>query len=234
MQKVLVIDDAVEITVAVEGALQTLGVHVDTAATMKEGLEKATNDLYSLVIIDILLPDGDGFDVLQNLRNLKQYKKTPTIFLTSKEDVASKISAFNLGADDYIVKPFHLLELRARVERQLKKALVESVDNDQVAVGPFVLEVGAQRLRIQGVKDYISLTPREFKILLLLTKNPNQIITRETILEKIWGKGVFVTDRTVDAHICYLRKKLDNHSTHIQSVPGEGYRFNPAAAKALV
>lgn len=226
MQNILVIDDDQEITTAVTDALLPLGVSIDASDTAQSGLEKIHANRYSLVVIDINLPDGDGFDLFQKIRNINHYKKTPIIFLTGKEDVGSKISAFSLGADDYIVKPFHLLELRARVERRLKKQIEDNADGDQVVAGPLILEVSSQRLRVNGKNEYVTLTPREFKILLLLAKNPDQIFTREYILNKIWGKDVYVTDRTIDAHVCYIRKKLEDYSTLIQSVPGEGYRFN--------
>lgn len=228
-QSLLLIDDSEDVVIAVKTALEPLGLIIETASSVKAGLEKASSELFSLVVIDIGLPDGDGFDLFQKIRGLSHYKKAPVIFLTANEDVSSKISAFSLGADDYIVKPFHLLELRARVERRLKKQQEESVNSDHVIAGSLILEVSSQRLKISGKKGYISLTPREFKILLLLVKNPDRIFTRESILNKIWGKDVFVTDRTVDAHICYLRKKLKKFASYVQSVPGEGYRFNPNA-----
>jgi len=230
MQNILLIDDSVDLISAVESALSPLDLHMDTAATVQEGLERIANKKYNLIIVDIMLPDGDGFDLFQKIRSFTHYKKTPIIFLTGKEDVGSKISAFSLGAEDYIVKPFHLLELRARIDRRLKKLLEEDSDHDHVHSGPLSLEISSQRVRLHGKADYITMTPREFKILLLLTKNPDQIFTREYILDQIWGKGIFVTDRTVDAHICYIRKKLEHCSTHIQSVPGEGYRFVAGAA----
>ncbi len=227
MYKTLLIDDSPEIALAVESALSPIGITVDTAVSVAEGLQKANATHYDLLIIDIMLPDGDGFDLYLKARNFHGYEKTPVIFLTAKEDVGSKVSAFSLGADDYIVKPFNLLELRARVECRLKKHQERSTEGDQVAAGSLILEVSSQRLRILGRNDNISLTPREFKILLLLVRNPDRIFTREHILDKIWGQDVYVTDRTVDAHICYLRKKLEQFSTYIESVPGEGYRFNP-------
>ena len=229
MQKVLVIDDAEEITTTVAAVLQPLGLSVDTAGSVSTGLNKANQTKYDLVIIDIMLPDGDGFDLFTKMRNLGGYERTPVIFLTAKEDVGSKISAFSLGADDYIVKPFHLLELRARVESRLKKHLERSADGDHVPAGPLILEVSSQRIKMKDGKTFTSLTSREFKIFLLLAKNPDRIFSREIILNKIWGHDVYVTDRTVDAHICYLRKKLEKYSGFIESVPGEGYRFNPNA-----
>ncbi len=232
MNKVLIVDDAEEIILAVESALAPLGVETMTAQTVSEALQKAAVNLFDLVIIDIMLPDGDGFDLFTKIRSLHDYKKVPVIFLTAKDDIASKVSAFSLGADDYVVKPFHLLELRARVENKLKKHAEMSMEGDQITAGPLTLEVSSQRLKVRGKGEFIALTPREFKILLLLVKSPDRIFSREYILDKIWGQDVFVTDRTVDAHVCYLRKKLSKFSTHIESVPGEGYRFNPRTVSA--
>ncbi|MBS1958268.1 MAG: response regulator transcription factor [Bdellovibrionales bacterium] len=226
MQNILVIDDSDEIIEAVVASLTPIGVTLDSADSVALGFKQASSKNYSLIVIDLMLPDGDGFELFQKIRNIPNHKKTPVIFLTGKEDVASKISAFTLGADDYIVKPFHSLELRARVERRLKRLQEESQESDHISVGPLMLELGSQRLKIAGKEGYVSLTPREFKILLLFMKSPNRIFGRDHILKEVWGTDVFVTNRTVDSHVCYLRKKLDDSARFIQSIPGEGYRFN--------
>ena len=153
----------------------------------------------------------------------------PFVFLTGNNDVGSKISAFSLGADDYIVKPFHLLELRARIENKLKKR--NSGKETFLTIGPFVFDVQYQKIKTQGGKMEFSLTAREFKILLLMGKNPERTFTREEILKKIWGENVYVTNRTIDAHICYLRKKLTPYSSCIESIPSEGYRFNASVTE---
>jgi DNA-binding response OmpR family regulator len=229
MQKILVIDDAEEIAVSVEAALSSSSVGVDTAYTVKEALAKTAAFLYDLIIIDIMLPDGDGFDLLLKIRNLEGYAQTPVVFLTGREDVSSVVSAFSLGAEDYIVKPFHLLELRARVERRLihREPKVAPGTDDQIIAGQLIISPQSQRVKLRGKPDFIPLTAREFKILLLLVKSPDHVFSRKLILDKVWGSDITVTDRTVDAHICYLRKKLQQFSGYIESVSGEGYRFNP-------
>jgi DNA-binding response OmpR family regulator len=224
--KLLLIDDSEDIAVLVEQALIPLGITMETALTVKDALMMAQKTNYDFLIIDIMLPDGDGFDVFSKIRAIPHYEKVPAIFLTGKDDVGSKISAFSLGADDYMVKPFHLLELRARVESKLKKQRAGS-EGTIFSTGPFIFDIQYQRIKTQGGKTEFSLTAREFKILLLLGKNPDQVFTREEILKKIWGENVYVTNRTVDAHICYLRKKLNRFSSCIESIPSEGYRFNP-------
>jgi len=230
MQKILVIDDAEEIAVSVEAALSSSLVDVDAAYTVKEALAKTSAYLYDLIIIDIMLPDGDGFDLLLKIRNLEGYAQVPVVFLTGREDVSSVVSAFSLGAEDYIVKPFHLLELRARIERRLVHREVKPVNQgseDQIIAGQLVISPLSQRVKLRGKADFIPLTAREFKILLLLVKSPDHVFSRKNILDKVWGSDITVTDRTVDAHICYLRKKLQQFSGSIESVSGEGYRFNP-------
>ena len=229
MQKVLVIDDAIEIAISVEAAIGSASISVDAAYTVKEALEKAAATLYDLLIVDIMLPDGDGFDLLLKLRNLEQYGQVPVIFVTAREDVSSVVSAFSLGAEDYIVKPFHLLELRARVERRLlpREPRTAGPKDDQIIAGQLVISPQSQRVKLKGKNDFVPLTAREFKILLLLVKSPDYVFSRKAILDQVWGSDITVTDRTVDAHICYLRKKLHQVSGCIESVSGEGYRFNP-------
>jgi DNA-binding response OmpR family regulator len=229
MHKILVIDDAEEVVVSVEAALSSPTLVVDAAYTVKEALAKTAAFRYDLIIIDIMLPDGDGFDLLLKIRNLEGYAQTPVVFLTGREDVSSVVSAFSLGAEDYIVKPFHLLELRARIERRLihREPKITVMADDQIIAGQLLISPQSQRVKLRGHADFIPLTAREFKILLLLVKSPDHVFSRKNILDKVWGSDITVTDRTVDAHICYLRKKLQTFSGSIESISGEGYRFNP-------
>ena len=226
MQNILLIDDDIEISTAVKESLIPLGISVEQSQNVQQGYAKLLEKTYSMILIDIQLPDGSGFDLYQKILATEQFRNIPVIFLTASEDVGSKISAFSLGAEDYIVKPFHLLELRARIERRMKSKNMGGQINDLYSVGPFTFDLSAQTLKIAGSRQTITLTPREFKILLLLSRSPNQVFSRDDILDKIWGKDIHVTDRTVDAHICYIRKKLENHSKMIRSLPGEGYRMH--------
>ena len=228
MAKILIIDDSEEILEIVANSLEFQKTVVETATTVQSALAKVSKETFDLLIIDIGLPDGDGFDLFTKIRAMPRFTQVPVIFLTSKEDVVSKVSAFALGADDYIVKPFHVLELRARVESQLRKYISNKKESDRVVSGPFILDIRSQRLKVRGESGYISLTPKEFKIFLLLVRNSDRIFSRENILNRIMGDDVHVTVRTIDAHICYLRKKLGRYSAFVESVAGEGYRFNPS------
>lgn len=231
MNRILVIDDAEDVQMLVRNSLHSLDVEVDSAYTVKEAIEMAGKTVYQLVVIDIALPDGNGLDLFLQIKGMNGYATVPTIFLTSNEDVSTVVSAFSLGADDYIVKPFRLLELRARIERRLQQTAPkkEATKEGELLAGKLVLNSYSQRVKIDGQNEPISLSPREFKILYLLARNPDRVFSRKTILDQIWGNHMDVTNRTVDAHVCYLRKKLDSFSPYIESVPGEGYRFNPNA-----
>ncbi len=230
MHKILVIDDAEEIALMVESAFNPDSFTIEAAYSVKDALKKVKETQYSLVIIDIGLPDGNGLDLFLKIRALPAYAKVPMVFLTSNEEVSSIVSAFSLGADDYIVKPFHLLELRARIERRLvSNAPPIKAELTQITAGELVITPASQRVKVRGRNDVIDLTPREFKILLLLIHSPDDVFSRKKILENVWGEKINVTERTVDAHVCYLRKKLGNFAGYIESVPGAGYRFNPDA-----
>jgi len=238
MQKILLIDDAEDVQFLVEQSLHSLPVSLDTAFSGVEALEKVNRNSYQLLLVDLLLPDSHGFDLFLKIRGIKDYEQIPVIFLTSNDDVSTVVSAFSLGADDFISKPFRLLELRARVERRLRRAPDEArtsaevhstglpaEESERVRVGDLTLHIPSQRVMVEGSEELLPLSPREFKILLLLSKHPDRIFSRKSILENVWGSEVNVTNRTVDAHICYLRKKLNKYSPCIESVSGEGYRF---------
>ncbi len=227
MEKILIVDDAPEITQTVVEIFRSSNLQVDTAGTVEEAVERVKSNRYDLLILDILLPDGNGFELCTKIKSLRGYRDTPILFLSAKEDVTAKLSAFSIGADDYIVKPFNTLELRARVESKLRKLGERRANRDKYSVEPFEFEIPAQRLRIKDTRKTVDLTPREFKIIYLLARKPDVIFNRERILENLGFGDVHVTDRTVDTHICTLRKKLGDLAKHIECVPGEGYRFNP-------
>ena len=220
-KKILMIEDDVELSNLVKASLELSGLAVETCSSMGAAIGKINSEGFSLILVDLNLPDGKGMDLLEQALTNEKNRHTPMIIMSANGDLSSKVDAFSFGAEDYITKPFHLLELRARVERRLAK----QTEMDQLQAGPITLELHSQSIRLSGLKSPITLTPREFKILHLLAKNPKQTFSREMILDKIWGKDIHVTTRTVDAHICYLRKKLDRYCHVIRSSAGEGYRF---------
>ena len=229
MRSILVVDDSPEVTAIVSNVFSSSGISVTCAGSVAAAWDAVIQFPYNLIILDISLPDGDGFELFARISTLDTYKDVPVLFLSAKEDISAKLSAFSLGADDYIVKPFNSLELKARVEGRLKKISAWRREKEDYTVGPFEFNTGAQRLNIRGKNIFIDLTPREFKIFYFLAKKPDIIFSREKILSKLSNISVHVSDRTIDTQICTLRKKLGDLAIYIESVPGEGYRFNPSA-----
>jgi DNA-binding response OmpR family regulator len=220
--KILIIEDEMDLAEAIKGGLEMAGMDVVHATNLADSYKAINQEDFSLILADLHLPDGQGMQFLPVVRMNDRNRHTPILIMTGDSELEKKVNAFSQGVDDYIVKPFHLLELRARVERRLSK----QNEFEFLEVGPVRLNLQNQTVELSGVKGTIYLTPREFKILHLLAKNPKMTYSRDLILKKIWGDGIHVTHRTVDAHICYLRKKLENHGKLIRSSAGEGYRFH--------
>lgn len=221
--KLLVVDDCTEICATISEALRPLSIETVCAYSVKEALSKISAEHYSQFILDLRLPDGDGYTLLNEIRSIDAYRQTPVTILSSSTDIPSKLSAFSLGADDYVMKPFNLLELRARVESKLKRAVAEKDSTDNFKVGNLRLEPSKQQIQIIGSKELIRLSPTEFRIFAILARRCDVIFTRQQILDQVWGNDVYVNDRTVDTHIYTLRKKLGVYGNMVRSVPGEGY-----------
>lgn len=221
MKTILLVDDAPEIQLAVQVALGS-GFLCICCTDTKSALENLQQRRFDLAIIDIVLDEGTGFELLAQIRQKPNLHNLPVIFLTSKANPSDKVLAFSVGADDYIVKPFEPLELRARVDAKLKR-----MSEPQIIRGQFRLNLGTQQAFIQNQSQETEaqLTPNEFKLLAYFLINEGQILSREKILTSVWGQSLNVTDRTIDTHVYALRKKLGDSASCISSVFGEGYRF---------
>lgn len=184
---------------------------------------------YQLFILDIMLPDGDGFELCAQVRMQEAYEQTPVIFLSSKDEVRSKVLGFSLGADDYIVKPCDPMELRARVESKIKKNQAKLRSQRSLTEGQLYFDLDRQSVYENGRSgaegEKIDLTPLEFKLLYYLAKNKDIVYSRNQILEEVWGDQTHVLDRSVDTYVASLRKKLGGQSHYIKSVHGVGYKF---------
>ena len=228
---ILLVDDAMDVQLVVEAALAGAPIWLSKATNAAQGLDLAKKNRFDLILLDIGLPDQTGYELFLELKKNPNSKNVPVIFLTGKAEVADKVMAFSLGAEDYIVKPFHPIEFRARVESKLRKSKDEETKKHTHRVHHFIFDLGIQRAfkstggEAASQKD-LGLTPLEYKLFFHLAKNPGRIFSRDQLLNKIWGSEVHVYDRTVDAHICTLRRKLDDDSLCIESVPGIGYRFS--------
>lgn len=221
MEKILCVEDG-------EDTLLLLAATLDShqlifARTLKHAIQCLTSEVYSLVIIDVDLPDGSGLEVLA--ATSEQLRGTPIIFLTGKSDFATKVSAFSLGADDYIQKPFDPKELRLRVDSKLRKTAHLRRDDTSFKMGPVTVNVQEQRIySSDACSKPIELTSLEFRIFQLLARTQNKIFSRDEILDRVWGNSFAVTDRAVDVHVSNLRKKLAGTGVTIEAVIGSGYR----------
>ena len=226
MGNILLVEDSPEIVQMVNQMFAQSGINVISAGTISEAWSVLTRNIFSLVIMDIMLPDGNGFELVAKIRAAESFRDIHILFLSVKEEISAKLSAFSLGADDYVVKPFNPLELKARIESRLRK-ISSQIEKEDYAIGPFAFHAGSQRICIKDDNADIGLTPREFKIFYFLAKKPDIIFSREKLLSKMSSSSVHVTDRTIDTQICTLRKKLGSLGKYIESITGEGYRFNP-------
>ncbi len=182
---------------------------------------------WDMILLDIVLPDGNGFDLAAKIQNDLKLKLIPLIFLTTQSTLSDRVLGFDIGADDYICKPYEPLELKARVRSRLKKQDIRHLDNDIKHYGDLEIHVSTQKVYINVDKDkqLVDLTPNEFKILIFLTRESKQTVTREKLIEAVWGKETHIINRNVDTHISKLRKKLGAHGEYIRSVHGAGYQF---------
>jgi len=229
MEKILVIEDNKDYQFLVQSALGS-EYRVICADGGKQGVELAKEQKPDLILLDITLGEVDGFEVCHLLKGQKETANTPVIFLSSRNDAHSKVMGFDLGADDYIEKPFDAEELKARIKVRIRQnnARRESVST---------YEIQGLRIDFLGHRVFIEekempFSALEFKLLSYFVRNPDRVLSRERILNNVWGVDTFVTDRVVDSHIRSIRKKLGSYKDHIESIYGEGYRFNPLPLSA--
>lgn len=227
-ERVLVVDDESHIVELISYNLINAGYDVITANNGCDAIKIAKDEKPSLVLLDLMLPGMDGFDVCKEIKGNKELKNTSIIMLTAKGDELDKILGLELGADDYITKPFSIRELLARV-----KAVLRRVSPLKEEIETFTCEnlyVNFERREVFIENKKIDLTLKEFELLDILIKNRGKILTRDTLLDKIWGYEYIGETRTVDVHIRYLRKKIeldDKKPKFIETIRGVGYRFNP-------
>lgn len=227
MKKILLVDDAKDAHLILREAFD--GEHIMTSAlTLQEATQILSQESFDLILLDIILPDGNGLEFCAKLRTKSQTQNTPVIFISGKNDISSKSIGFSLGAEDYIVKPFDPVEVKLRCNAKLKKKASEQSKSNQLKVGDLRFEIASQRAYV--LKDLneqeLDLTPTGFKLLLYLAQKESQVLTRDQLINAVWGEGTFIVDRTVDSHIGALRKELSNSSVSIRAVHGQGYKLS--------
>lgn len=222
-EKILVVDDESAIVDLIKMELDFEGYQVETAYDGEEALEKAKSWKPDLVVLDIMLPKKNGYDVCKELQPIMDI---PIILLTAKTDIVDKVLGLELGADDYLTKPFDNRELLARIKAHLRRANKATVKNqtETISNGPLKI-MPEERMVLLNDKE-IHMTPKEFDLLYLLASNLEQVFPREALLEKIWGYDYYGDTRTVDMHVQRIRRKIDNQpNKFIQTVFGIGYKM---------
>ena len=221
--RILVVDDEEDLCEILKFNLETEGYLVDTANSAEEAL-KLDLTQYNVLLLDVMMGEISGFRMASMMKKNKDTANIPIIFITAKDTENDTLTGFNLGADDYISKPFSLREVLARVKAVIRRtASVQNKSNDQLVFKDLVVDSGKKKVVIRG--EEISLTKKEFEILLLLLQNQGRVFSREDILTKVWHDEVYVLDRTIDVNITRLRKKIGEYGKYIVTRLGYGYCF---------
>jgi two-component system alkaline phosphatase synthesis response regulator PhoP len=223
--KILLVDDEQDIVEFLKYNLQQEKFEVIVGYNGEEAMEKLA-EKPDLIILDIMMPKLDGFEVCRRIRGKKEFENTPIIFLTAKAGEINEIKGLEIGANDYIQKPISPNKLIARVKSNLRKVKDNTNKNIQpvkVSFGPIEIDREKYEIFIDGDKKVF---PRkEFEILFYLTTNPGKVFSREVLLKEIWGSDVYVVDRTVDVHVRKIREKLGTYAELIETIKGVGYRL---------
>ena len=218
MKSILIVEDEPNISDFVKGELEYEGYDVCIKEDGREGLEEALRNEYDLIILDVKLPSMNGFEIC---RRLKREKQSPVIMLSAKDSVMDKVNGLQIGADDYIAKPFAIEELLARIEVVFRRQ--DSLNNSIVKFKDIVINKSSRSVKRNG--NEISLTNKEYELLMILVDNKDKVVTREELLEKIWGYGYEPETNVTDVYVRYLRTKLNNENKeeYIQTVRSVGY-----------
>jgi two-component system, OmpR family, alkaline phosphatase synthesis response regulator PhoP len=227
--KILLVEDEEGLLLTLTDRLRSEGFEVSSAADGAAGLESALSGAFDLIILDVMLPKKNGYDVCRDLR--QQGISTPVLMLTAKGETIDKVLGLKLGADDYLTKPFEMMELLARVEALLRRSPARHANGHGTSPGTFRFgEVSVDFRRAEVVKNAqpVELSAMEFKLLQFLIENRGQVHSRDHLLDAVWGYDAMPSTRTVDVHIAWLRQKLEENPKHpafIQTVHGMGYKF---------
>ena len=224
-ETILAVDDEVHILELISFNLKAAGYHVVTALTGEEALKRCEVERPSLVLLDIMLPGIDGLEVCRRLKGDRMTSNIPIIMLTARGDEVDKILGLELGADDYITKPFSVRELGARVKSLLRRVAPQQESEPQtLRSGDIMIDITNYEAFKGGEK--LSLTLKEFELLKVLVLSRGKVLTRDFLLDRIWGYEFYGETRTVDVHIRHIRQKLGEDAHYIETIRGVGYKFN--------
>lgn len=226
ISKILLVEDEPGLVMTIRDRLEEERYEVEVAEDGEVGYEKALKSAQDLIILDLMLPKKGGLDICRDLR--QQGVETPIIMLTAKGQVVDKVLGLKLGANDYMQKPFEMMELLARIEVQLRKKTSEKKNSGSGVVGFGDIEINFQSIEVKKEGETISLSSKEFQLLKFMVENEGVILSRDQLLNEVWGYDAVPSTRTVDVHIAWLRQKLEDDSRypkHILTVHGFGYKF---------
>jgi two-component system alkaline phosphatase synthesis response regulator PhoP len=225
MTRILVVEDEPGIALGLEDDLKLEGYEVEVIADGAAASQRAREGGFDLILLDVMLPGKDGFDVCRELRRAGM--RVPILMLTAKTQEAEKVMGLELGADDYVTKPFGTRELRARIKALLRRASPPDAESECYRFGEVEVDFRRGELRRRGMP--VDMTPIEFKLLSLFVRAPGRLMSRGRLIEGAWGPDTFTSDRIVDNHIANLRRKIEPDPAeprYIRNVRGMGYRFD--------
>ena len=224
-QKILIIEDEPDIRKTLEYNISREGYKVVSASSLSEGKEQINSSDFSLILLDLMLPDGSGLDLCREIKSDKDKSSTPIIILTAKDDEVDKVVGFELGADDYVTKPFSIRELILRIKAILKRGESKKETLEvQRQFGELTMDIDSHEVFVNN--EQIILTALEFRLLRQLVDRRGRVQSREQLLSDVWGYSAEVTTRTVDTHIKRLREKLGTMGKYVQTIRGVGYKFS--------
>ena len=224
MTRVLVVEDNEDLAFGLRNNLEIEGYDVTVTADGEAGLHEALHGNPDLIVLDLMLPKKDGLRVLREIRDVR--KEVPVMLLTARGEEVDKVRGLRLGADDYVTKPFGVMELLARIEALLRRSGT-SISEDVIEIGELKIDVAARVVARNG--ERIELAPRELDLLFAMVRNRDRVVSRQQLLSEVWGHTGEVITRTVDTHVAELRRKLEENPSlprYIQTVRKVGYRFD--------
>ena len=226
--RILIIEDEPDIRKTIEYNFVKEGFKVSVAGSLAEGKKVFLAETVNLIILDLMLPDGSGLDLCREIKSNPSTASTPIIILTAKSDEVDRVVGFELGADDYVTKPFSIRELLLRVKAILKRAPSSTSQSiGEQIVGNLKIDFDAHTVLVKG--EEINLTALEFKLLKHFLDRRGRVQSRDQLLQDVWGYSSDITTRTVDTHIKRLREKLGPAGDYVQTIRGVGYKFNSGA-----
>ncbi len=228
MARILVIEDERDIQDVLDYNLRQAGHKVNVASTGQEGLRLAREKRPDLVLLDLMLPDISGTEVCKALKQDPTTREIQVVILTAKGEEIDRVVGFELGADDYVVKPFSVRELVLRIQAILRRSATEAEPQPIIEFGSLKIDREAHRVWVEGKE--VDLTALEFRLLVTLHDRKNRVQTRDALLQDVWGIEADITTRTVDTHVKRLREKLGQAGEYVETVRGVGYRFADAPA----